>query len=43
MAVQSFIFLVRKNEKMLRLKLNKVTSHSSVAVKEVTRLIVDKI
>ena len=39
-----YFFLVRKNEKMLRLKLNKVTSHSSEAeFKEVTRLIVDKI
>jgi hypothetical protein len=39
-----YFFLVRKNEKMFRLKLNKVTSHSSkVEFKEVTRLIVDKI
>jgi hypothetical protein len=39
-----YFFLVRKNEKMFRLKLNKVTSHSSVAeFKEVTRRIVDKI
>ena len=39
-----YFFLVRKNEKMFRLKLNKVTSHSSEAeFKKVTRLIVDKI
>ena len=39
-----YFFLVRKNEKMFRLKLNKVTSHSSEAeFKEVTRFIVDKI
>src|SRR6478609_6449138 len=39
-----YFFLVKKNEKMFRMKLNKVTSHSSVAeFKEVTRLIVDKI
>jgi hypothetical protein len=39
-----YFFLVRKNEKMFRLKLNKVTSHSSVAgFKEVTKAIVDKI
>jgi hypothetical protein len=39
-----YFFLVRKNEKMFRMKLNKVTSHSSeVYFKEVARLIVDKI
>ena len=39
-----YFFLVRKNEKMFRMKLNKVTSHSSeVNFKEVARLIVDKI
>ena len=39
-----YFFLVRKGEKMLRLKLNKVTSHSSEAeFKEVTGLIVDKL
>ena len=39
-----YFFLVRKNKGMIRLKLNKVTSHSSEAeFKEVTRLIVDKI
>jgi len=39
-----YFSLVRKNEKMLRLKLNKVTSHSSGAeFKDVTRLLVDKI
>ena len=39
-----YFFLVRKKEKMLRLKVNKVTSHSSEAeFKSVTRLIVDKI
>ncbi len=39
-----YFFLVRKNEKMFRLKLNKVTSHSSeVEFKEITKLIVDKI
>jgi hypothetical protein len=39
-----YFFLVRKNEKMFRMKLNKVTSHSSeVNFKEVTRHIVDKI
>src|SRR5829696_181715 len=38
-----YFFLVRKNEKMVRLKLNKVTSNSSVVeFKEVTRRIVDK-
>ena len=39
-----YFFLVRKNEKMFRLKLNKVTSHSSKEeFKEVTRFIVDRI
>ena len=39
-----YFFLVRKNEKMFRLKLNKVTSHSSVVeFKEATRRIVDKL
>jgi hypothetical protein len=39
-----YFFVVRKNEKMFRMKLNKVTSRSSVAeFKEVTRLIVYKI
>jgi len=39
-----YFFLVRKNEKMFRLKLNKVTSHSSVMeFKEATRRIVDKL
>src|SRR5688572_21051598 len=39
-----YFFLVRKNEKMFRMKLNKVTSHSSeVEFKEVTKTIVDKI
>jgi len=39
-----YFFLVRKNEKMFRIKLNKVTSHSSEAeFKTVTRSIVDKI
>ena len=39
-----YFFLVRKKEKMLRLKVNKVTSHSSEAeFKAVTRLIVDTI
>src|SRR5204862_4383991 len=39
-----YFFLVRKNEKMFRIKLNKVTSHSSeVNFKEVARHIVDKI
>ncbi len=39
-----YFFLVRKNEKMLRLKVNKVTSHSSRAeFKAVTRIIVDKL
>ena len=39
-----YFFLVRKGSKMFRLKLNKVTSHSSVAdFKEVARLIVDRI
>jgi len=39
-----YFFLVRKNKGMIRLKLNKITSHSSGAeFREVTRLIVDKI
>ena len=39
-----YFFLVRKDKKMFRLKLNKVTSHSSVTnFKEVARLIVDRI
>jgi hypothetical protein len=39
-----YFFLVRKNEKMFRLKLNKVTSHSSVAeFKQAATRIVDKI
>ncbi len=40
---KNFYFsLVRKNEKMFRMKLNKVTSHSSEAdFKEVTKLIAD--
>jgi hypothetical protein len=39
-----YFFLVRKNEKMFRLKLNKITSHSSVMeFKEATRRIVDKL
>jgi hypothetical protein len=39
-----YFFLVRKNEKMFRLKLNKVTSRSSVVeFKEATRRIVDKL
>jgi hypothetical protein len=39
-----YFFLVRKGTKMFRLKLNKVTSHSSVTnFKEVARLIVDRI
>jgi len=39
-----YFFLVRKKEKLLRLKVNKVTSHSSEAeFKKVTKLIVDKI
>lgn len=39
-----YFFLVRKNEKMFRLKLNKVTSHSSVVeFKEATRRIVDRL
>lgn len=38
-----YFFLVRKDEKMFRLKLNKVTSHSSVTnFKEVVRIIVDR-
>ena len=39
-----YFFLVRKNEKMFRLKLNKVTSHSSVReFKEATKRIVDNL
>lgn len=39
-----YFFVVRKNEKMIRLKLNKITSHSSVKeFKEATRRIVDKL
>ena len=39
-----YFFLVRKKEKMIRLKLNKVTSHSSVKeFKEATRHIVDSL
>ena len=39
-----YFFLVRKNKKMFRLKLNKVTTQSSESeFKEVTRLIVGKI
>ena len=39
-----YFFLVRKNKKMIRLKLNKVTSHSSVIeFKNVTKGIVDKL
>ena len=39
-----YFFLVRKNKKMIRLKLNKVTSHSSVIeFKNVTKHIVDKL
>jgi len=39
-----YFFLVRKNEKMFRMKLNKVTSHSSeINFKEVARLMVNKI
>ena len=39
-----YFFLVRKNEKMFRLKLNIITSHSSVTeFKEATRRIVDKL
>ena len=39
-----YFFLVRKGEKMLRVKLNKVTSHSSEKeFKEVTKLIADSI
>lgn len=39
-----YFFLVRKNEKMFRLKLNKVTSHSSVTeFREATKRIVDKL
>jgi len=39
-----YFFLIRKNKGMIRLKLNKITSHSSGAeFREVTRLIVDKI
>jgi hypothetical protein len=39
-----YFFLVRKNRKMFRLKLNKITSHSSaMEFKEVTRHIVDSL
>jgi len=39
-----YFFLVRKNEKMFRLKLNKITSHSSaMEFKEAARRIVDKL
>ena len=39
-----YFFLVRKNKKMFRLKLNKVTSHSSVtAFKQAAKHIVDKL
>ena len=39
-----YFFLVRKNEKMFRMKLNKVTSHSSeMNFKEVAKHIADKI
>ena len=39
-----YFFLVRKDKRMFRLKLNKVTSHSSVTnFKEVARLITDRI
>ena len=39
-----YFFLVRKDKKMFRLKLNKVTSHSSVTnFKEVARLITDRL
>lgn len=39
-----YFFLVRKNEKMFRLKLNKVTSHSSVQnFKEVAKLITGRL
>ena len=39
-----YFFLVRKNEKLIRLKLNKVTSLSSVKeFKEATKRIVDKL
>jgi hypothetical protein len=39
-----YFFLVRKEEKMFRMKLNKVTSHSSVTnFKEVAKLIADKL
>ncbi len=39
-----YFFLVRKNEKMFRLKLNKVTSHSSESnFKEATKLIADEL
>jgi hypothetical protein len=39
-----YFFLVRKNEKMYRIKLNKLTSHSSeAAFKDVARLIADRI
>ncbi len=39
-----YFYLVRKNQKMFRMKLNKVTSHSSeAAFKEVAKLIADMI
>jgi ribosomal protein L24E len=39
-----YFFLVRKDKRMFRLKLNKVTSHSSVMnFKEVARLITDRL
>ena len=39
-----YFFLVRKNKKMFRLKLNKATSHSSVVeFKEAARRIVDRL
>ena len=39
-----YFILVRKNKKMFRLKLNKITSHSSVIeFKEAARRIVDKL
>ena len=39
-----YFFLVRKKEKMFRLKLNKVTSHSSVTeFKKVARRVVDRL
>lgn len=42
--INFYFFLVRKNEKMFRMKLNKVTSHTSeMYFKEVAKLIVDNI